>query len=200
MALHETYTNIHKKVLRVTDALFRARPWSGTDDEILNRWQAWCDKACDAYGIPHVEVLMTRSDVPYHGAYLPESRCIVLRKWSLITLFHEFRHHMQCTQDLHYAFEEAFEIDAQAWACSLFHSVRPGRFRRAVESGRVKGVGPGDLAPQNAAQGPLAADCELPAEQREAFEQLAEELLESLEPDEDLAVLLDELNGEDGAV
>lgn len=200
MPLHTAYTKIHKKVLRATEELFRSRPWSGTDEDICARWQAWADKACDAYGIPHVDVELTTAHEEWLGWYLPDTRAIMMRKWSLITFWHEFRHHMQYSMNLQYPSREWFEADAQAWACSLYHTVRPGAFRRAVASGKVWGVETEDLGPENAVQGPVAPDCELPSEQREAFEQLAESLLESLDPEEDLAALLDELNNSDGAV
>src|SRR4051812_31820 len=111
------YTNIHKGVLRATEKLFDDGAWSGTDEEIHARFQLWIDAACEAYDLPHIDLIFTVVDVPYHGAYLAHAECIMLAgTWSVVTLFHEFRHHYQQYRRPTWSTQRR-EIDAQGFAC-----------------------------------------------------------------------------------
>lgn len=62
---------------------------------------------------------------------------IVVRKASIITFLHEYRHHMQVSG---VRYGRPAEWDAQAWATSLFRLACPGRFRQAVTAGAVMGL------------------------------------------------------------
>ena len=67
---------------------------------------------------------------------------------SVVTLFHEFRHHMQATGAavrLDRANEQQAEEDARAWSLSLYYRSRPALFRRAVENGRIYHLTVADL-------------------------------------------------------
>lgn len=191
MPYHTRFTNFHEATLDATDRLFKSRPWRGTSAERSEKFVKWLRRASAAYDIPvprlHVQPLVNDRGVMLMGAY--DHDVVVLSDYSVLTMFHEFRHHMQA----HYvaATESDKEDDAVAWSCSLFHTVRPELFREAVMAGRVAFVEPADLlsaCPADADAPPLS-----PAESA-AFEGLSEAFLESLDPDGSLARLLGDIN------
>ena len=118
-------------------------------------FDTWLHGACLVYELPFPGLTMdpkapTPDNMhPMAGYYNPEGAgTIVLRRWSAISLFHQFRHHHQRYSDekrggnWNHAQHGA---DAQAWACSLFYKVNPRLFRKWVRLDRVAGVHPEDL-------------------------------------------------------
>jgi hypothetical protein len=77
----------------------------------------------------------------------PTGGTIILVKYSVVSLFHQFRHHMVAHMDAEQHDKEVAppREDAQAWACSLFYRTDKRKFRRAVRKHRVAGVYPPDL-------------------------------------------------------
>lgn len=159
--LHRTYKQeVFPEPLRdLTLRLIKMKPWrKEADPEHL--FKVWVHGACLFYQLPTPQMVKIDDHVsrrsPTYGEYkkaeASESNpfgVIVLRRWSVLSLMHQFRHHMQAnrdelTQDPYDSDAEAGE-DAQAWACSLFYAVAPRRFRRMVRAGRVIGVHPEDL-------------------------------------------------------
>lgn len=150
--LHLKFKNIHATVKAAADEMFNAGPWDGDDEHKHSLFTRFLRRASDAYGVPAptLEVhtadrALARRGVDY------EVGQITLAKYSVINLFHGFRHHLQAlgnvviTDSERYSAEEAAEIDAIAWSCSLFYSVRPLAFRRAVRRGIITYVTPDDL-------------------------------------------------------
>lgn len=137
--LHLRFKNIKPKTITATRALFEAGPWSGTDEEKQGKYELWLREVSAAYGIPTPTL-----EINFDNRYATyEWGRITLASWSVTTLFHDFRHHLQamgaCAADMQDC------DDAQAWACSLFYSVKPRMFRRRVREGRIMGVDADDL-------------------------------------------------------
>jgi hypothetical protein len=145
--------DIDPRIIELTTRLCELKPWAGPDDLKMVRYEIWLHGACMVYGIPEVTLVMqdqhTRRDIPTYGEYKKSEggmqAVIILRKYSLISLFHQFRHHMQASVDEAWEHMNSDKNDAQAWACSLFYIVKPNRFRAMVRKGRVAGVKPEDL-------------------------------------------------------
>lgn len=135
---HERFRNFHSRTLDATDRLFRSRPWVDTENATsTEKFERWLRRVSAAYDLPVPDLAF--SDDPrvsfVFGCYRPSEQRIYLPKHSVVTLFHEFRHHMQhrgadmVSQDV--------EEDARAWSLSLFYQVRPSLYWRAVEDGGV---------------------------------------------------------------
>jgi hypothetical protein len=115
--------------------------WSGTNQEKFIHVKHWIKEMSEKNGIivPHVRLLEGNlGDRMYEitggGEYLPEFNTIVLyKKISLVTLLHEFAHHMEA-----YVGKAPDEEFARGWSVSLFYIVAPDRYARAVENGTLK--------------------------------------------------------------
>jgi hypothetical protein len=140
------------RLRELTDRFFlerrRARIKKTHAQSIL--FDTWLHGACMVHELPLPSLIMDpKAPTPSGfmtnvGYYDAENMTIVLRKWSAISLFHQFRHHMQrfATETWDH---ETDGRDAQQWACSLFYQTDKRRFRRWVRRGRVAGVTEQDL-------------------------------------------------------
>lgn len=138
--LHIRFRTINKRTVRATQALFDSKPWGGSEEEQQSKFELWLRKAAEIYSIPQPTLTVTQeSDV--YGLVAPNT--IVLDKYSVTSLFHAFRAHMQYAGAVDTAFYDRQE--AQAWACSLFYTCRPILFRKMVRAGRIAGVRAHDL-------------------------------------------------------
>lgn len=137
--MHLKFKNIKPATVAATTELFTAGPWSGTDEEKQGKYELWLAKVSEAYGVPAptLEINFGNRFASYEWGR------ITLGAFSVTTLFHDFRHHLQamgaCAADMQDC------EDAQAWACSLFYACKPRMFRRRVREGRIMGVHPDDL-------------------------------------------------------
>lgn len=156
--LHKAYLRdaFDPRILELTERFVVVKPWRNEDP--LPMYDAWVHGACIVYGVPAPVVVKhpsqfqaNRTRATYGEYHAPgtelggERGLVVLRKWSLISLFHQFRHHLQHYSDHNYRSDEEEGQDAQEWACSLLYLVAPRRFRRMVRAGRIMGVEPDDL-------------------------------------------------------
>lgn len=138
--LHMKFKRIHTKTKAAAEALFAARPWSGTEEEQQSKFERFLRNASAVYSIP-TPTLSVIPSLDVYGYVAPNT--ITLDKYSVISLFHSFRMHMQYMQTVDVAFPD--RNDAQAWACSLFYTIRPIQFRKMVRAGRIAGVHSTDL-------------------------------------------------------
>lgn len=148
MRLHLVYKEegFPDNILALTKRFMEQKPWQpGTPIAIFN---IWSHGAALAFDLPECDVVFKRHPAGI-GNYVAETETsiatIELHKPSMISLFHNFRHHMQVNSEFTYETDEHEGQDAQAWACSLYYVVAPKRFRKAVRSDAIVGVGPNDL-------------------------------------------------------
>lgn len=138
--LHLKFRNIHTGARNAGEALFKSKPWQGTDEEKQSKFERFLSDVSAVYGVPQPTLaVIPEGDV--YGYVAPNT--IVLNKFSVISLFHAFRAHLQYMDAVNVAMYNAG--DAQAWACSLFYTLRPIQFRKMVRDGRVHGVRADDL-------------------------------------------------------
>jgi len=138
--LHLRFRNIHKGAKAAGERLFVAKPWVGSDEEKQSKFERFLNEASAAYGVP-TPTLAVAPEVEVNGLVAPNT--IVITKYSVVSLFNSFRQHLQYTGAVDVEFPN--KRDAQAWACSLFYTLRPIPFRKAVRAGGVMGVYPNDL-------------------------------------------------------
>lgn len=153
--LHLRYRrdSFNDHVMMLTERFFAVEPWRGSDEEKGRKFDTWLHGAAMAYGVPYpvLEVAPPKARPRGRsvGSYDPATGTINLQRFSVISMFHQFRHHLQaCTMEEGKAWthdDEKMAQDAQEWACSLFYIVAPRRFRRYVRRGRIAGVNPPDL-------------------------------------------------------
>ena len=144
------------RMLELTERFFDARLMRNRKAEYRGQlFDTWLHGACIVYELPFPNLSMDPKAPTPHGFmtnvgyYKPEGvGTIVLRKWSAISLFHQFRHHMQRFTDEMKDQQWDHDVhgqDAQEWACSLFYQTDKSLFRKWVRRGRVAGVKPEDL-------------------------------------------------------
>lgn len=134
---HLQFKNFHRGILEATEDLFRSKPWRGGEAEQHEKFSRWLRHASAVYHVPEPTFRVWQS-----GRASYSGNTIVLGAYSVTSLFHEFRHHLQWHDD---AAPFDPEGDALGWSCSLFYTVRPKLFRKAVRAGRIAGVTPDDL-------------------------------------------------------
>jgi hypothetical protein len=149
---HLRFRNFKTTTIRATDALFVDGPWTGDDEHKATVFETWLRRVADAYGVPAptLEISDDAQVAANGGVY--ELGQITLPKYSVVLLFHQFRHHMQAmgvagVESTGYPGRDMFiaEDDAISWACSLWYKVRPVSFRKAVRDGSIRYVRPQDL-------------------------------------------------------
>lgn len=132
-------------------------PWRGDLAFRKRLFETWLHGACIVYGNvdpPVLHLLDVRPQDESVGRYVKAEEDglaqIVLPHPSIVSLFHQFRHHLQASADPEWEHDDKSQ-EAQQWACSLYYVVNPRRFRRAVRRRRVVGVTPADLLKRAAA-------------------------------------------------
>jgi hypothetical protein len=138
--LHRRFTGIHKTAVAKTQRFFESKPWSGSEDDQQTKFETWLRDVSAVYGVPQPTLTVTTESDRF-GLVAPNT--VYLNKFSVTSLFHAFRAHLQYVGTVDVAFYN--DDDAQAWACSLFYTCRPILFRKAVRDRRIAGVFPDDL-------------------------------------------------------
>lgn len=140
-----TYSNVYKNIKKETIELTKLLPKQGlwkkdvSKDQKIEAIQNFLLKVSEIYNIEVPKFKFIESDFYYRatggGTYTPSSKEITLyNKFSLVTLLHEFRHHMQ-HEGLEKLYKDDLEEDARAWSVSLFKSACPKSYKNAVEKG-----------------------------------------------------------------
>lgn len=138
----DKFTQIKPRAIELTRELIKVKPWRGNPgrggrEEFLNAYRAclaWLEEMSSLYGIPVPLFFVVkgcgggRYDIPTHTILLP--------KFSVTTLAHEFRHALQYRkpirriQNLYQA-----EEDARGWSVSLIYRADPKFYERAKRKG-----------------------------------------------------------------
>lgn len=142
------------RILELTQRFFQQRSHIGwkADDYLKGRlFDTWLHGACIVYGLPFPALDMNPKARPPHGMMIDVGwydaegvGTIHLKKFSAISLFHQFRHHMQAHTGSNWSHDQHGQ-DAQEWACSLFYRTDKKLFRKWVRRGRIAGVHESDL-------------------------------------------------------
>jgi len=158
MRYHLHFKNLHPTVLRAADELFLSKPWTGTDEERYVKFRTFLQRASDAYSVPAPSFEVDTAGVN-HGLALQRMQYdlgqIDCADFSVISTFLGLRAHLQALNvanidglseaEDNLTAQRLLANDAVGWACSLFYTVRPTLFRKAVRSGVIQFVAPIDL-------------------------------------------------------
>lgn len=110
-------------------------PWSGSREELQERFQMLLDWLCDAYGVPRLRLVVRSTPMLERclGYYSPAGRLVAMRKFSIITLLHEFRHHLDHVQGR----PSPNSVELYRWASEAFFEVWPERRSMLVKVGEI---------------------------------------------------------------
>jgi hypothetical protein len=131
---HTRFENLHddavEHVRRASSPL-----WNSDDrDEQLRLLGGLAADLAGVYGLTVPEVRWDSREVYYPAGLVSERPVIGLPRASVVSLLHEFRHHMQRAG--RQANPDA-EEDARGWSISMFAEARPRAFDKAWRGGRV---------------------------------------------------------------
>lgn len=156
---HLRIKKFHPKTLEHTETLMASKPWKQEDAVAnLDEFEKWLASVSLVYGVEQPSLSISEDPIILmsRGGYFENT--ITLPKFSVMTLMHEYRHHMQFHglspvaledraewSDEFLASASPTEEDARAWSCSLFYKVRPHLFRRSVREGKILYVEAEDL-------------------------------------------------------
>ncbi len=150
---HLTFKNLHPKLIVVTKEFFDAQPWRIEDpDEKYALYDAWLATVSeDVYKIEKPGLVV----IPGHpllemacALYDRHQKVIAMRRYSVLSLFHEYRMHMQemgCIGNISEYTPDQRRDDAAGWSCSLFYTLKPLLFRKSVREGKIALVHPAAL-------------------------------------------------------
>lgn len=141
MTYSTAFKNIDKRTIKATKKLIKSGLWKKdlSTEHKVKICNEWLETVSEIYGIEVPKFRFDESEAMYMktggGCYEPfEKRITLFKKFSLVTLLHEFRHHMQYELDLS-LFRRNHEEDARAWSISLFKAAAPKSYKNAVEKG-----------------------------------------------------------------
>jgi len=122
----DAYKNLDGRIVALTRSLiFEKKFYRQSDSEKLRLMNWWLKKASEIYGIPVPKLEISNSCGS--GCYSLLRKKIYLPKFSLVTLFHEFKHHMQEMKN-----KPNTENIARGWSVSLFYQASPEHYENAV--------------------------------------------------------------------
>ena len=128
----EDYKNIEPATVELVKHFIEVeKPWSGSGEEKMAKFVTLLNKLSQIYSVT-VPVLEIGDPMHAHGSgcYLPLENKIILPKFSLVTLLHEFKHHLQ-----HCKGKRNTEEAARGWSISLFYQASQKAYERAVKKG-----------------------------------------------------------------
>jgi len=146
------FKNIKLSTIGLTHALFSPEFFKKSDADKQSQMKDWLSAASALYGVVQPDlVISNEEDVCEDGGqYYAENwhGTIVLPKYSVVSLLHEFRHHLQADGKAHRSFRDSEdrEHDARGWSLSLLRAARPSMLKQSVRKGYIMFVEPEHLA------------------------------------------------------
>lgn len=141
MKYHRRFKHFNKKTLRATEKLLKN--WAtNSEEENLRKMRNWLKDVSEIYQInfPMLQVVANAGA----GCYSPQANKIFIKKLSVVTLLHEFRHALQAqgrapqyVQGTPPEERGGFEDDARAWSLSLYFKVAPRTFKRLATENQI---------------------------------------------------------------
>lgn len=133
-------------VIQATRNLISRKPWLGNRDKnptsqevavSVCSFLSWIDQVSRTYEITPPQFRLGQVRPGSLGGYAPALHTIIMPKFSVITLAHEFRHAWQRQKRQYIESVERAEEDARAWSASLVYLANPEFYMNAVNKGRV---------------------------------------------------------------
>lgn len=136
--LHLWFRKVHVKTVMAVRELVKAGFYRADDQQKVEMLNRLADTLSQTYRLETPKVAHNPNLFTTFGCYEPATGNITMRRVSLVTFLHEYRHHWQKANGR--LLLPNREYDAQAWATSVFRRACPRMFRKAVEEGRVMGL------------------------------------------------------------
>lgn len=141
MTYSTTFTNIEAEVIAATKLLPKGGIWKAATpvEQKIETMQTWLKTVSEFYGLDVPNFKFDTSEIMYQqtggGSYDSYSKTINLfKKFSMVTLIHEFRHYMQDCMELD-LYKDDHEEDSRGWSVSLFKLACPKSYENAVAKG-----------------------------------------------------------------
>ncbi len=137
MALHKTFKNVNRAAGIVREEV-RNGYFRQPDQEKVIRLKHLGERLAGFYDVAPVGEISVDPGLPSYGRYNLAAKKVTLRKPSIVSFLHEFRHHLQHQGDVRIVKDK--EHDAQGWACSVYYKACPKLFTKAAREGKIMGV------------------------------------------------------------
>ena len=143
MSYSKVYKNIDKRTIEATKKLIKSGLWKTdmSEEHKIEICKTWVEEVSKIYKVEVPIFRFKNSEAKYRSTgggcyyYYPvNSEIFLYKKFSLVTLLHEFRHHVQYSKEIK-MYKNDKEEDARAWSVSLFKLAAPKSFANAVEKG-----------------------------------------------------------------
>ena len=146
---HLRFKNFRPQVIEAASRLFEAKPWQESfgSEEQMEVAKRFVSEVSAAYNVANAEIEVSRwqySPASYQSAQVMVNGLdqiqsiapakIILSRWSITSLFIAVRTHLLANG------VEQKTDDPEAWAHSLFYTVKPAMFRARVREGRIGGL------------------------------------------------------------
>ncbi|MHA1281997.1 MAG: hypothetical protein ACTSQP_05765 [Promethearchaeota archaeon] len=137
---HLMYKNIKKETIKAIKEHWKQGFWRGDDLHKKNVFESLLRKLCEIYSIPHTPELIIDRNLKSLGCYIPFKNKIIMNKYSLITLLHEFKHLKDFSEG-----KIMSEENARGWSLSVMYLTNPKYFKNIVRRGLVKFIDASDI-------------------------------------------------------
>jgi hypothetical protein len=140
-AYHLRFRHLDRRIVTATQSLLDARTSRLPAARAQAEFQRWLDLAAEIYGVPSVHLRIVPPEQCHRFGRYVAPDAILMPRYSIVTLLHEFRLHLQAqgrpliadTDNPRHDDED----DARAWSLSLYHAARPEQLARLVREGKI---------------------------------------------------------------
>lgn len=144
MLYSDVFKNLDKRAIEAT-ALLPAEGFWKKDlpiDEKISICEKWLKTLSEIYKVNVPDFRFSESESNYlrTGGGVYESRLVritLYKKISLVTLLHEFRHHLQHQKNIK-LYKKDLEEDARAWSLSLYKQALPDSYQNSVDKRNLR--------------------------------------------------------------
>ncbi len=144
MSLHKNFKKV-KKPASLVKGMVGGGYFRKDDDEKFEALQKLAEGLSEIYNVPAPEIKRGSVGGSAFACYYIIEQVICLKKLSVVSFLHEFRHHLQHAGNVRVIGDD-IEYDAQSWACSVYAKACPGLFKKAATRGQIMGVSTNDVA------------------------------------------------------
>jgi hypothetical protein len=145
---------VSDNVLSAVKSFRECHPYKGTNDEKYRKFKALLFSMSHYYSVPvpslYVTGMQEFSEIDSRlettlGHYDDLRMQVESRKFSVLTILHEFRHHLQYHCRSMVMMSNDNEMDANAWSQLLFKSAWPERYNELVGKEEIQPVNENNL-------------------------------------------------------
>ncbi|MFX0134776.1 MAG: hypothetical protein ACFFDN_14135 [Candidatus Hodarchaeota archaeon] len=137
---HLKYQHIKKTTIQAVKDHWNKGFWKGDSLHKKTVFESLLKQLCEIYDINKIPQIIIKKDFHNSGMYIPPLNIIIMNKYSLITLLHEFKHLKDINEGKRFS-----EENAKGWSLSLVYQVNPNYLKQVVGKGLVKYITDNDI-------------------------------------------------------